>query len=789
MVRTENLRRLALSSLAAAIALAAIAIVLIHLVMDTGAGVRGFINAEALWSKAQKDSVFALDRYAEIGDPAALAEFREDISVILADREARLAMEQDPPQREQAAEQLVRGGNHPADVPNMVWLYTWFRDYGPMAAAIDIWERGDTKALALIAVADRLEAAYATPRPDATLIGGLRQELAALDTELRPLEDEFSATLGAAARDTAQLTFVAAGLVLLVAALLFVGTILWLNRKLASTEVRLNCMFEQASVGIAQLTIDGEFMQVNRTFAELLGYTASELLGRSCFEFTHVEDLERNTEQLRMLVAGRADLVATEKRYQRKDGGVVWVRISANLLQPDPNDAPFVVTFVEDVSEAHGLRQEIQRSAESDALTGLANRGSFAAALDDVLESNRSHAAQANLMIIDIDQFRLLNDTEGHAAGDAYLRRLAHRLQMLLRTHDLVGRLDGDLFAVLLMECGRQDAEVVAEKVRMEIEALRTQWGGREYQFTASIGSVHLGPDYPGDATAALSEADAACISAKQRGRNRIVIHDPEDMEIRGRQGQVRHIQRLRQAMEDDSFELYAQVIEPIGDSGTRARHVEVLLRLRDEEGEIIPTGEIIQAAEQFHLAAKLDQWVVRHAVGWLTTHAGSLDRISMCAINLSGQSLSDERTLREISRVVRLGAVPPHKICFEITETAAVANLEAARHFIQRLKRVGCRFSLDDFGSGTSSFSYLRELPVDFIKIDGAFVRNLCVDESNEAIVRSIVNLARDLGKRTIAEMVEEEAVMSRLVDFGVDYAQGYYVHRPMPIAEVLAA
>jgi len=577
--------------------------------------------------------------------------------------------------------------------------------------------------------------------------------------------------------------------ILLVASLALAIILFRQEHDLVDTEARLTCMFDQAAVGIAQVTVTGVFVDVNEAFAKLLGYRRADLIGTTFASHTHPEDVSRNLAELGALISGAQSSLVTEKRFLRADGGVVFVRITSNMLRPDGGSEPFLVSFAEDQSEARVLKEEIQRSSENDELTGLANRRNFVALLEEVIESNRRMNAQANLLIMDIDQFRVINDAEGHAAGDDYLRRLAQRLMGSLRTQDVVGRLDSDVFALLLQDCSRSDAERVAEKIRSEVETLRTHWGNHNYQFTASIGCVHLGPDFKGDATAALRDADAACVSAKSRGRNRVVMHDADDTMIRGWQGQVEHIQRLRNALETDTFELYAQSIEPIGDSGTRARHVEVLLRLRDEAGELIPTGEILRAAEQFHLAAKLDLWVVNHTLGWLEAHLSCLERISMCAINLSGQSLSDERALREISRLVRLGKVPPHKICFEVTETAAIANLVAAKHFIQRLKRVGCRFSLDDFGSGASSYGYLKELPVDFIKIDGAFVRNLCIDDSNEAIVRSIVTLARDLGKRTIAEMVEEEAVMSRLVDFGVDYAQGYFVSHPRPIAEVLAA
>jgi diguanylate cyclase (GGDEF)-like protein/PAS domain S-box-containing protein len=576
---------------------------------------------------------------------------------------------------------------------------------------------------------------------------------------------------------------------LLTVSLLLAGLIFWLDQRLVATEERMASVFDHASVGIAQVSVKGVFIEVNEAFARLLGRPPEDLVGTHFAEYTHPDDVGKNLDDLRALVEGRIPSLAAEKRFLRADGQVVFARIASNLLRPDDGGEAFLMTFIEDVSETRVLRDEIQRSSEYDLLTGLANRGSFAAALDAALTANREFKSEGNLLVLDIDQFRIINDAGGHDAGDAYLRRFAQRLREILRTQDQLGRLDSDLFAILLQDCNEQAAVIVAEKLRSEIEALRVNWNGDRHQLTASIGSVHLPSGYEGDSTSALRDADAACISAKSRGRNRVVVHHEDDTQIRDRKDQVQHIQSLRDALENDKFELYAQSIEPIGDSATRARHVEVLLRLRGDDGEMIPTGEIVMAAEQFHLAAKLDQWVVRNTVQWLSDHERSLDRISMCAINLSGQSLSDERTLREISRVVRLGSVPPHKICFEITETAAVANLEAARHFIQRLKRVGCRFSLDDFGSGTSSFGYLKELPVDFIKIDGAFVRNLCADESNEAIVRSIVSLARDLGKRTIAEMVEEEAVMNRLVEFGVDYAQGYYVSRPKPIGEVLAA
>lgn len=789
MARALNRRRLIISSLLAAIILVITALGLIHLVISTESGVRGFINGEALWSKAQKAAVFHLDRYAETGDPAQLATFRQQMQVSEDGRRARLALTGDPLDAATAAEALRGVGIHPQDIESMISLYRMLGDAPALRDAIAIWEQADAEILRLDDVAAVLEAARAARPTDGAVIAAQRIELAEVDAVLRPMEERFSATLAGSVREVHALIYAIAGSVLLFTALLLVGAVVWTNRRLVHTEARLRGMFDNAAVGIAQLTPQGEYTAVNDAFAKLLGVEREEVVGRRFVDFTHPEDAERNVHQMQALVSRSVPFLQTEKRYVRADRSVAWVRITASMFESESDSEPYVVTFIEDISESRELREEIHHAAGHDPLTQLANRRSFEQELDDVLAGSRHGDVLCTVLVVDLDQFRLLNDSAGHAAGDDYLRRLARRMRAGLRSDDTIARLDSDQFAVLLRGCGGDQALAVAEKLRGVVEDLRLSWGDHSYQFTASIGSIEIGPDYDGGASTILREADAACYAAKGRGRNRVVRHDADDTRIRGWQGQVQHIQRLRRALEDGGFELYAQTIEPIGDAGTRARHAEVLIRLRDDDGEIIPTGEVLQAAEQFHLAAKLDQWVVENTIAYLASEPEQLGRISMCAINLSGQSLSDERALRVIARAVRRGGVPPHKICFEITETAAVANLEAARHFILRLKKVGCRFSLDDFGSGTSSFGYLKELPVDFIKIDGAFVQNLCGDESNEAIVRSIVTLAKDLGKRTIAEFVEEEAVMNRLVDFGVDYAQGYYISVPKPIADALAA
>jgi diguanylate cyclase (GGDEF)-like protein/PAS domain S-box-containing protein len=431
-----------------------------------------------------------------------------------------------------------------------------------------------------------------------------------------------------------------------------------------------------------------------------------------------------------------------------------------------------------DVSKAREMARRLSWAATHDSLTGLVNRAEFERRLDRLVTKARQEVVHHAILYLDLDQFKLVNDTCGHGAGDDLLRQLTRRLQLPLRESDTLARLGGDEFGVLLEGCPLERAREIAEALRRTVADFRFEREGKVHAVGVSIGVAAI-TDQVTSAAAILSDADAACYLAKDQGRNRIHVIHAGDQELTRRQGEMSWVQRINQALQDDRFVLYHQHIVPL--CGAAAPHTEVLLRMVDEEGVIVPPMSFIPAAERYGLMPGIDRWVIRRMMRFLKTPASR--RYSLYAVNLSGQSLCDRHMLDFILGTLAESGVEPSRLCFEITETAAVANLETASRFIRVLSDMGCRFALDDFGTGMSSFGYLRDLKVDFLKIDGSFVRDMAVDRINRAMVESIDHVGHIMGIDTIAECVGSDVLLEHLRVIGVNYAQGFGLHVPEPL------
>jgi diguanylate cyclase (GGDEF)-like protein len=426
--------------------------------------------------------------------------------------------------------------------------------------------------------------------------------------------------------------------------------------------------------------------------------------------------------------------------------------------------------------------------ASHDSLTGLLNRNGFDDALKQAWGSACGEEGMRHcLMYLDLDQFKVVNDTSGHQAGDELLRQLAVRMRQALRGSDIVARLGGDEFGVLLAHCDAVRGEALGEKLRHVIEDHRFTWEGRMYQVGASIGLVEIDPHWP-DTAHLMCAADAACYAAKDAGRNKLRLYRRGDEDVTRRRGEMEWVGRLTQAMEEDRLLLYYQPIVALGDDGMPP-HFELLLRLENGAEPIMPMA-FIPAAERYQLMPQLDRWVIEHA---LAQCASGLLRMphddSVIGINLSGASLSDARFQTFIREILNQHNQIAPRLCFEITETAAMSNLDSVVSLIQDLKALGCHFALDDFGSGLSSFAYLRSLAVDYIKIDGAFVRDMVRDPVDAAMVEAIAKVARIMGIYTVAEFVEDNETIQALRALGVNYAQGNHFAAPRPIAELCDA
>ena len=547
------------------------------------------------------------------------------------------------------------------------------------------------------------------------------------------------------------------------------------------------------SIGDAVITTDQKgIVEIINPIAETLtGWSAHEVVGQPLSEFFRVidESTRKPVRDLaeRCLSAGKIVSLPDHSILVSRSFNEFAIEASAAPISLGEDEVLGVVLVFKDVSEARRLSRQVSYQATHDALTGLINRAELERRLNRVLDTARNESTQNAFCYLDLDQFKLVNDTCGHVAGDELLRQLGRLLEQHIRKRDSLARLGGDEFGLLIEHCSIEEAKVIGENLIAVVGDFGFPWEDHSFKIGVSIGLVAVNRESRnlGDV---LRAADSACYIAKEQGRNRLHVHQEDDEELAKRYGEMQWAVRIPRALEDDRFQLYFQEILPIqqqqhGDGG----HYELLLRMEDEKGELVMPGAFLPAAERYNLSDKLDRWVITQIFRWFQRHPEHRDHLSLCSINLSGLSLNNKAFLKFIIAELDAARINPQKICFEITETVAIANLSSAIGFISSLRELGCHFALDDFGSGLSSFAYLKNLPVDFLKIDGLFVKDILDDPMDRAMVKSINEIGHVLGKKTIAEFVENSAILENLREIGVDYAQGYGVGRPRPIDEIL--
>lgn len=769
---------------AALIAAAAVAALLTAAVLEIQAGAGAYIVGEGHWSKAQQDAVLLLFRYAERGDARDLAQARAALTVPLGDRDARLALEQRPIDLARARAGFLRGRNAPEDVGRMIQMFRYLPNAPYMRESIALWRAADQQIMRLEAVASEMEAVRRLHRFSVEETRAFQQRLGDIGAALRPIETAFSQSLLRGSRILHRFLLIASAVIFLLIAGFAVAVLQSAVRRVGESEGKFRAAFDQAAVGMLKMDTAGIILDANSALADTLGYTHSALVGMPIAELLHPDERGRLSPKDR---TARWDQqgVPTDRRFLRRDGSTLWGRWTASVIRSAPDRQPDrVFVIIEDASKARQLAAEIAHQASHDALTGLINRREIERRLEQAVHGARTQGLRHALCLIDLDQFKLVNDTCGHAVGDLMLRQLASTLTGTLRGNDWVGRLGGDEFAILLDRASRHDAERAAERISSELAASAFPWQGRSYSITCSIGVVEIDADTP-DVGWLLRAADAACYLAKDEGRNRIRIYHDSDAAITRRHGEMEWVGETQRAMAEGRLLLYAQRIVPR--SGESSMMYEILLRLIDAHGRLQLPAVFLPAVERYGQAMALDRHVLNLLFQQLSASPKHLQQLELCHVNLSAHSIANPEFRGYVLELFARSKVPATKICFEITETSVIANLMEARAFIDTVRALGCQIALDDFGSGLSSFAYLKNLDVDFLKIDGVFVREMDTDAVDFALVRTICDLGRTLGKRTIAEWAETDAVLSRLNAVGVDYIQGFAIHRPCRLEELM--
>ncbi len=562
------------------------------------------------------------------------------------------------------------------------------------------------------------------------------------------------------------------------------------QQSLKISEARFRDFADSASDWCWEMDRSLRYSYLSPSFERITGIPCERLLGLTRREFI---DLNRASETLaaeeKILWEAHYALLKQQKPFS--DFEYNWYREDKTVEVITASGKP--VFDVEGrfsgyrgtgriITDQRKLSEQLSYQATHDELTGLINRRHFDNeihnAIDDAHVNNISHV----LVFMDMDRFKVVNDTCGHIAGDELLQQLATMFKSLFSKRDVLGRLGGDEFAVIMKNCTIEQSLRMTECLHEEMGAFRFTWDDKTFSLGVSVGMTVI-DRHSESVSRLLQNVDSACYVAKQTGRNKTHIFSEKDEDVFKRQGEMRWISRINEAFEHDDFVLFAQPIVPL--HSQESAFYELLLRMNDD-GEIIAPGLFLPAAERYDLSISIDKWVLRRVLEWIESKPLVLEKAQHIFVNLSGKAIGNEDFQNYTIRSLKEFAVNPEKICFEITETTAIANLAGAIDFIKSLKRLGCFFALDDFGSGVSSFGYLKNLPVDYLKIDGMFIRDICVNEVNLAMVRSINDISHVMGKKTIAEFVEDDQTFAMLRNIGVDYAQGYAIDRPAPLNDL---
>lgn len=757
----------------------------------TLSAVRGYVAGESLWSKSQKDAIYYLNLYADSRDESIFGKYQQAMAVPEGGHELRVALDSEPPDREAARRGIIKGGNHPDDVPSLIWLYLNFRHFSYLEIAIDRWIEGDAYLVQLDEVAWEMHERIIHNQATDADMARWKARIFAINEGVTPAAKAFSDALGEGSRVILRwllFTNLATALGLIALALLRTHKLLAQRHAFADAlqleKERAQITLQSIGDGVITTDVEGAIAYMNPAAEALTHWKAAQAVGLPLAALFNLLDENAQADGFSLIEHILSGQLSGSSEHamliQRLDGSTVSVTLVGSPIHT-AGKVSGTVLVLHDMTQERQYIANLSWQATHDALTGLANRREFEFRLEQALLNLTRQPGRHALMFLDLDQFKLVNDTCGHAAGDELLRHICALLQSGLREGDTLARLGGDEFGILLENCSPESSERIAEILRQTVQNLHFVWKGRPFVTTVSIGVVHVAQN-PTTLESLLRAADMACYMAKEKGRNRVQLYHVDDSELSLRFGEMAWVQRLHMALEENRFCLYAQEIATLGHVETGGGHVEILLRLHDEAGRMILPNSFIPAAERYGLMTSLDRWVVENVFKIIAQCIAQQHEapMAMCAINLSGITIGDDDFLIFLRQQFVIHRIPPEMICFEITETSAISNLASAIKFINELKGLGCYFSLDDFCAGMSSFAYLKHLPVDFLKIDGSFVRDMLDDPINRAMVEVINHIGHVMGKRTIAEFVETPQIEQALLEIGVDYAQGYNIERP---------
>ncbi len=556
---------------------------------------------------------------------------------------------------------------------------------------------------------------------------------------------------------------------------------------LLHSEKKFRTLFDESPAIFVTINNVHTITDINLYGARSLGYDTVSLVGQAFSKVVSLEDADKQMEFIDYCFTNPNQKLETELRLVNDNTEKVWVKVSGSIIKENGED-PHLLLVCQDITESKKLAETLSYQAKHDDWTGLYNRRAFEAFLEEDMAALSSLSRPTALLYIDIDQLKVVNDTCGHSAGDEYIRQLVHIINRNSKNFNFFARIGGDELAIVITKTSLRKAREVAEVLRNAAEDYTFQWEGRSFRQSISIGIALTSPKIR-TMTDIFAAADAACFQAKSTGRNRVSVHKDASDDSSSNRGEMLWVSRLQTALLHERFELYFQPIARMDDIRCNNYvHYEVLIRYVDDDGTHISPDTFLPAAERFGLTNQIDLWVLTSTLHFLESNPNHTEALGCCSINLSSLSLSSPQTRSAIKQIVMVASIPASKLCFEITETNAIHKLDEVAIFINDMKTLGCKFALDDFGTGFSSFGYLRSLEVDYLKIDGSFVRDITNDKLGRAMVIAMNSIAKEMGIVTIAEYVENQQICNELQNMNVPFGQGFGIAKPMPIEKAKA-